>query len=101
MERNTTMLPCASFRLRQVSLTGFQLMRRPGSVAGAWGMNCAVMRPSTASTTQATATVAWPMPGSATSSPPTTLPIRMATKVPISTMPLPPVSSRSFSACGR
>jgi hypothetical protein len=40
-------------------------------------------------------------PGIATSSPPTTLPSRMATKVPISTMPLPPVSSRSLSTCGR
>ena len=33
--------------------------------------------------------------------PPATLPSRMATKVPISTMPLPPVSSRSVSTWGR
>ena len=33
-ERNTTVLPCASFRLRQVSVKGFQLISRPGSVAG-------------------------------------------------------------------
>jgi len=100
-ERNTTVLPCASFRLRQVSLTGFQFTVRPGSVAGAGGMNCATRRPSKASARQATATVVWPMAGSATSRPPATLPSRMATKVPISTMPLPPVSSRSFKACGR
>ena len=37
----------------------------------------------------------------ATSRPPATLPSRMATKVPISTMPLPPVSSRSLRCCGR
>ena len=55
-ERNTTMLPCASFRLRQVSLNGFQLMTSPGSVAGTLGMNCATARPASATPTQATAT---------------------------------------------
>ena len=29
-ERKTTRLPCASLRLRQVSLTGFQLIPGPG-----------------------------------------------------------------------
>ena len=33
--------------------------------------------------------------------PPTILPSSMATNVPISTMPLPPVSSRSLNVCGR
>jgi hypothetical protein len=47
-ERNTTKLPCASFRLRQVSVTGFQLMRNVGSCAGVGGMNSATTRPSTA-----------------------------------------------------
>ena len=47
-ERKTTRLPCASLRLRQVSLTGFQLMPRPGSVDGDAGTACAVSRPSTA-----------------------------------------------------
>ena len=55
-ERNTTRLPCASFRLRQVSLTGFQLIRRPGSVAGEAGTHCATARPSSATPTQASAT---------------------------------------------
>ena len=100
-ERNTTWFSRASFRLRQVSVNGFQLIFRPGSVAGALGMNCATVRPSKASSTQATATWAWPTSGTATSSPPTTLPSRMATNVPISTMPLPPVSSRSDSTWGR
>ena len=99
-ERNTTTLPCASLRLRQVSVKGFQLMTRPGSVAGADGMNCATSRPASARAMQPTATAVWPMPGRATSRPPATWPSKMATKVPISTMPLPPVSSRSFSTWG-
>ena len=100
-ERNTTRLPCASLRLRSVSLTGLQLIFRPGSVAGAEGMNCATVRPTSASSTQAMATSRRPTSGMATIRPPTTLPRRIATKVPISTMPLPPVSSRSSSTCGR
>ena len=100
-ERNTTMLPCASFRLRTVSVKGFQLITRFGSVAGALGIHCATSRPISARPTQATATAVWPICGMATSRPPATLPSKMATKVPISTMPLPPVSSRSLSACGR
>jgi hypothetical protein len=95
------MLPCASFRLRQVSLIGFQLTTSPGSVAGTGGTPCAVARPTNASSTQATATAVWPTCGIATSSPPATWPSRIATKVPISTMPLPPVSSRASSTCGR
>ena len=55
-ERNTTRLPCASFRLRQVSLTGFQLMTRLGSVDGDAGTYWAAARPSRATPTQAKAT---------------------------------------------
>ena len=55
-ERKTTRLPCASLRLRQVSLTGFQLMTRPGSVDGDAGTACAVSRPRTATPMQAQAT---------------------------------------------
>ena len=55
-ERKTTTLPWASFRLRHVSLTGFQLMRRPGSADGDAGTNRAVTRPSTAIAMQANAT---------------------------------------------
>ncbi|MCY1375154.1 hypothetical protein D9M69_625450 [compost metagenome] len=36
-ERKTTVLPCASLRLRQVSVMGFQLIRSCGSVAGDTG----------------------------------------------------------------
>jgi hypothetical protein len=55
-ERKTTMFWCANIRLRQVSVTGFQLMRRFGSVDGDGGTNWALMRPISATTTQATAT---------------------------------------------
>ena len=44
-ERKTTRLPCASLRLRKVSLTGFQLMTRFGSVEGDDGTAWAVSRP--------------------------------------------------------
>ncbi len=55
-ERKTTRLPCASFRLRTVSVTGFQLIASDGSVAGDAGTNCAVARPTSASAKQAIAT---------------------------------------------
>ena len=100
-DRNTTTLVFASFRFRQVSLTGFQLMTSAGSVADARGIACATPRPASASTTHATATLACPTCGNATSNPPATWPSRIATKVPISTMPVPPVSSRGPSTCGR
>ncbi len=100
-DRKTTTLADASFRLRQVSLTGFQLMRSCGSVEGDAGTACATPRPISANATQPNATQWRPTPGIATSNPPATWPSRMATKVPISTMPLPPVSSRSFRCCGR
>ena len=100
-ERNTTMSSRASRRLRQVSDKGFQLMAKSGSVAGDSGTRCAASRPSRAVPTQPTATQVAPTPGSAINSPPATLPSRIATKVPISTMPLPPVISRSDRCCGR
>ena len=42
-----------------------------------------------------------PVSGTAISRPPATCPSKIATNVPISTMPLPPVSSRSHKCCGR
>jgi hypothetical protein len=47
---------CASFRLRTVSVTGFQLMRSPGSLEGDAGTHCAVRRPTAATARQAMAT---------------------------------------------
>ena len=46
-ERNTTRLPCASFRLRQVSVNGFQLMtqRRVGGRRGRHGLRQHAARP--------------------------------------------------------
>ena len=69
--------------------------------AGVAGMKPAATRPKTANTTQAAAAAVCPMSGMATNMPPTMLPSRMATKVPISTMPLPPTSSRSCSTSGK
>jgi hypothetical protein len=100
-ERKTTMFWRASIRLRHVSVTGFQLMRSPGSLPGEAGTACAVRRPSSATATQQIATKCGPTSLMPTSSPPATCPSRIATKVPISTMPLPPVSSRSPRCCGR
>ncbi|MCY1382551.1 hypothetical protein D9M69_705840 [compost metagenome] len=77
------------------------MMVSPGSVAGVTGTACAVMRPITASATQLKPTWCAPISGTAMINPPARLPSRMATKVPISTMPLPPVSSRSLRWLGR
>ncbi len=100
-ERNTTRFWCARRRLRTVSVNGFQLIRSVGSVAGDPGMKCDTPRPRMARPTQAKPTWCAPISGTAMISPPATLPSRMATKVPISIMPLPPVSSRSLKWCGR
>ena len=94
IELNTATSPCAIFRLAQVSVNGFQLIVSPGSAAGECGTYCAAIRPSTAtSNTTAAVTSAPRSPNSPISMPPAIVPIRMATKVPISTMPLPPVTS--------
>ncbi|MCY1548746.1 hypothetical protein D9M68_848730 [compost metagenome] len=74
---------------------------RPGSMAGEAGMWCAATRPRMASATQLKPTWCAPISGTAMIRPPATLPSRMATKVPISTTPLAPVSSRSLMCCGR
>jgi hypothetical protein len=100
-ERNTTMFSRASFRLRQVSLIGFQLMRSAGSVDGEAGIACATRGRGAPGRGKAHAVARAPTSGIAISRPPATLPSRIATKVPISTMPLPPVSSRSDRCCGR
>ncbi len=103
--RNTARWLLASFRLRQVSETGFQLMRRSGCEAGDTGTPRAVSQPPTAITRQATPVSAGPTSSPSrvklASSPPPMVPIRMATKVPISTRPLPPTSSEACRCCGR
>ena len=101
IDRNTARLRLAIFRLAQVSVNGFQLILRPGSGAGDGGMKPAATLPNTAATSDTVATQVGPTSGSATSAPPSMVPSRIATNVPISTRPLPPVSSESCKCWGR
>jgi len=96
--RNTVRFSCAIFRLRHVSLTGFQLICRSGCGAGVAGTNTDTARPTSAIPTQAQASTTAPCSTKPAASPPIIVPIRIATKVPISTMPLPPTSS-VFARC--
>ncbi len=95
-------MPTIELNTAQVSVSGFQLIASAGSAAGECGTQCAAKRPSTAtaSTTPATAGAPCP-PSSPISSPAPMVPSRMATKVPISTRPLPPVSSCVSRCWGR
>ena len=101
IDRNTVRLPRACSRFFQVSVTGFQLMRSAGSGAGEDGTKPAATRPATAMAMDTKATAAGPPDPIETSAPPAMVPSRMATKVPISTRPLPPVSSCSRRCWGR
>ena len=89
-------------RLRQVSATGFQLMRSSGSGGGrardeARQHDAAAPR----SRRCRCATPAMPQSGWAIIQPPKIMPSRIAIEVPVSTSALPPISSDSFSCCGR
>ncbi len=99
--RNTVRFCRASFRLRQVSETGFQLIFSSGCGAGVCGTPEATPRPITAISTQLTASSSSPRPSMPAAAPPMMVPIRIAMKVPISTSPLPPTSSWSLRCCGR
>jgi hypothetical protein len=59
-----------------------------------------VTKPKTATTSPNPAKTASPE-GSAINTPPTMVPIKMLTKVPVSTKALPPTSSSSFKSSGR
>ncbi len=98
-ELNTARWRAAIARLRHVSENGFQLIARPASAEGEDGTNWAAARPSRATPTHAHETYAGP--ASLTRIPPAMVPSRIATKVPISTRPLPPVSSEADRCCGR
>ena len=87
--------------MRQVSANTFQLILRPGSVAGTRGIASAVSSPRIASPIVAAATYVAPCPGRFMSTPASKVPARIATNVPISTSPLPPTISASRSTCGR
>ena len=99
--RNTVRFSRASFRLRHVSLTGFQLMRRSGCGAAVTGTKLDTTRPTSAIATHAPASTTAPCSARPAPAPPTIVPIRIATKVPISTMPLPPTSSAFDRCCGK
>ncbi len=102
IELKTAASRFAMRRLRQVSLKGFQLIARSGSAAGECGTYWAANRPATATTRTATAVAAAARsPNPVTSAPPPMVPSRIATKVPISTRPLPPVSSCPSRCCGK
>ena len=99
-DKNTVRLVFANFKLRMVSVMGFQLITKLGAGAGDAGIKLATIRPTTANAKQVPAIIS--APGRlATSTPPTIVPNKIATKVPISTKPLPPVSSDLFKCCGR
>ncbi len=101
IDRNTARLRLAILRLAIVSETGFQLTLSSGTGAGDVGMKPAATRPSTATISDTRATHIGPSCPMPTSAPPSMVPSRMATKVPISTRPFPPVSSLSARCCGK
>ncbi len=82
-ERNTTMLPCASFRLRQVSLDGVPVdAQAPVGVAGTLGNRTAPSPPQPPPAHAGHGHRGVPDAGSATSSPPTRGPSRWPQKCP-------------------
>ena len=86
--------------LRQVSEIGFGLILSPGSGGGASGMPRLLTKPAMAVARQPALihTVPFSIPAS---SPPHSVPMRMATKVPASISALPPTSSSVCRCCGR
>ena len=81
---------------------GFQLIFRSGAPASARGMARLTRLPVIASATTAAAATTGPLsPASLKISPPKIMPTRIEIDVPISTRPLPPVSSSGFSTAGR
>jgi hypothetical protein len=99
--RNTVRSSRASARLRHVSLNGFQLIFRSGCIAAVLGTNADTARPIKANVTQQAASTEAPCSVKPAAAPPSIVPIRIATNVPISTRPLPPTSSNDFKCCGR
>ena len=78
-------------------MNGFQLIASAGSGAGEAGMNCARDAPDDARARGSRTATSRRRPAPVfTRIPPAIVPSRIATNVPISTRPLPPVSSVSF-----
>ncbi|MNM80621.1 hypothetical protein D3C81_925930 [compost metagenome] len=83
------------------SLSGFQLIFSSGAPASTRGIMRAVMLPIIASAMIATAATMGPwLPARAKIMPPAIMPVRMEMDVPISTRPLPPVSSSGLRIDG-
>ena len=81
-----------------VSVIGFQLMVL--AVGGRLGILREVVNPMTAIIIVAPATQYAPVSGMVIRLVPSMVPNKMATNVPISTRPLPPVSSSGLNTCG-
>ncbi len=103
----STALRTASWRrvrrmIASDSGSGFQLIFSSGAPASTFGISRATRLPVTASaiTAVAAATGPW-LPAIWKISPPRIMPHRIEIEVPISTRPLPPVSSSGFSTDGR
>ena len=91
-----------SFQIATDSGIGFQRMTRSGAPACARGIARLTRLPAIASSTTTVAAVTGPyLPATAKISPPKIIPARIEIDVPISTSPLPPVSSRGCSTDGR
>ncbi len=81
--------------------SGFQLIFRSGSPASTRGIIRAARLPQIASAMTAVAATIGPwLPASRNTEPPMIMPDRIEIEVPISTRPLPPVSSSGFSTEG-
>src|SRR5688572_7673281 len=91
IDRNTVRFSRRKRKLRQVSVTGFQLILSEGSGAGDSGMKRLSAKPPAEIATVAAATPATPHPASLTIQPPMIIPARIAIAVPVSTSPLPPI----------
>src|SRR6185437_9245409 len=98
---NTTGSRRASATTRAVSLTGFQLKRSPGAVAGASGICRLASQPATATAISTPPASSGPDGPTSIRALPTIKPESMASWVPVSTSALPPINSAGASACGR
>ena len=87
--------PCAARRIAQVLRNGLRSMRMSGAADGALGTASAARNPSTAKPNAATPASHGGM------IPPSSCPVRIATNVPASTRPVPPISSWGCRCCGR
>ncbi len=103
---STALRTAGCLRVRRRALSdsgnGFQLIARSGAEASTRGMARLIRLPVIASATMAKAAASGPYsPAMTKINPPKIMPSRMDIEVPISTRPLPPVSSSGLSTLGR